>query len=164
VVNREFFFILKLKMKRCWPRFGASGFTTVELLIATVVFPIIVIGISGVFDSVAQAYKTSRQLNEIYAVLSACPEIDRALDYDSVTSATNCFPNNSFKTEGNAGFTISYTPNLTVNTTNTLPTSDPLYTVPDSKVLNINVGFPDKPSAPTLKLRLLITRNGIGQL
>jgi hypothetical protein len=142
-----------------------SGFTIVELVLACVIFPIIVIGLSNAFNSVGKLYSTARQLNEMYTVLSACPEIDRALEYTSLTSATNCFPNNTFRAEGtNAyGLIITYTPTLAVTDTSALSVSDPQNSVPDSKVIDISVGYPKNPSAPPLKLRMLVTRNGIGQ-
>src|ERR1043166_6417018 len=99
----------------------------------------------------------------MYAVLSACPEIDRALEYDSVSSSNNCYPNNSFYAEGGSGTIITYSPTLTVTYTPSLPSGDPLQAVPDSKVIDIAVGF-QKSAAPPLELRMLITRNGIGQL
>ncbi len=140
-----------------------KGFTSVELILASVIFPLIVIGISNGYDAVRKSYTISKQLNEMYAVLSACPEIDRALQYDSVTSLTNCFPNNTFKAEGGSGILITYTPTLSVTNTTSLATSDPLYSIPDSKVIDISVGYQHS-SAPPLELRMLITRNGIGQL
>jgi len=140
-----------------------NGFTIVELLLALVIFPIIVIGIANAFDAVGRSYKTARQLNEIYAVLSACPEIDRALEFNSLSSTTNCFPNNSFSTEGGTGGTITYSPTLTVTDTSALSNTDPLKTTPDSKVIDITVGFPAS-TAPALQLKMLVTRNGIGQL
>lgn len=140
----------------------SAGFTLVEVVLAIVIFPIIVIGISQAYDSVRKSYTVARQLNEIYAVLSACPEIDRALEFNSLTSATNCFPNNTFDNEGYSNLTTVYTPALTVTDTSALGTSDPLKTVPDSKVININVGIPAS-TAPNLEFRLLVTRNGIGQ-
>jgi len=151
-------------MKRVWVHIGNDGFTLIELLIATIVFAGIVVGLTAAFQSVVHSYKISRQLNEIYSVLSACPEIDRALDYDSVSNTTNCFPNNTLKNEGNSGLTVTYTPTLSVTPTTSLATSDPLYNLYDSKVLDIQVGFPDSTTIPKLKLRMLITRNGIGQL
>jgi Tfp pilus assembly protein PilV len=140
-----------------------SGFTIVEIVLAIVVFPIFVFGLSNGYDAVRNAYTLSKQLNEMYAVLSACPEIDRALEYDSVSSATNCYPNNTFQAEGGSGRVITYSPNLTVTNATSLPATDPLHTVPDSKVIDISVGYL-KSSAPPLELRMLITRNGIGQL
>jgi hypothetical protein len=139
-----------------------KGFTIVELIIACVVFPIIVFGISNAFNAVTNIYKRARQLNEIYAVLSACPEIDRALQYDIVTSFTNCYPNNSFKAENEGTGTFNYTPNLVVTPAVSLANNDPLYGIPDSKVIDVNVGFTDNSGKP-LKMRLLITRNGISQ-
>lgn len=139
-----------------------NGFTIVELIIACAIFPIIVIGISNAYDSVRASYKLSKQFNEMYAVLSACPEIDRALEFNTLSSTTNCFPNNSFKAEGGGNNIITYAPALTVEPTTSLPAGDPLKTVYDSKVVSISVGYPNS-SAPPLKLRLLITRNGIGQ-
>lgn len=150
-------------MRRINTRGDESGFSIVELVLATVIFPIIVIGMSNAFSAVNKAYTTARQLNEMYAVLSACPEIDRALEFASISDATNCFPNNSFRSEGAGSSTITYTPNLTVTNTSALPSSDPLQTVPDSKVIFISVGYPQNPSAPPLQLRMLVTRNGIGQ-
>jgi len=151
-------------MKRVWVKLGNGGFTLIELLIATIVFAVIVVGITGAYQTVTKSYKVARQLNEIYSVLSACPEIDRALDYDSVTNSTNCFPNNTIKAEGNSGFNITYSPTLSVTPTTSLGSTDPLYNTYDSKVLDIQVGFPDNTTVPPLKLRMLITRNGIGQL
>ena len=142
---------------------GEQGFTLVELVLACVIFPIIVIGVSNAYDTVRKAYTISKQLNEAYAVLSACPEVDRALEFTSLSSTTNCYPNNTFLAEGGSGNVITYSPNLTVVDTSTLASSDPLRTVPDSKVINISVGYPNS-NAPPLQLRLLITRNGIGQL
>lgn len=146
-------------------KLGAAGFSAVELILASVIFPIIVIGISHSYDAVRRQYTVARQLNEMYAVLSACPEVDRALEYTSLSSGTNCYPNNSFVVEGGGvGGTITYSPTLTVTDTSALPSGDPLKTVPDSKVINITVGFPYGSTAPALQLRMLITRNGIGQL
>jgi len=150
-------------MKRLSIPLNKFGFTTVELLIAIIIFPMIVIGISNSFDSVRKSYTTAKELNEMYAVLSACPEIDRALEYNSLASGTNCYPNNSFLAEGGGSTTITYSPALTVTDTTSLASSDPLKTVPDSKVISIDVNFLHSP-APALKLRMLITRNGIGQL
>lgn len=140
-----------------------QGFTTVELLVACVIFPMVAIGISNAYGAVRNTYTLSRQYNEIYAVLSACPEIDRALEYSSLSSLTNCFPNNTFQAEGGSGFVNTYNPTLDVTDTTSLGTGDPLRTVPDSKVVDITVGFP-RSTAPNLELRMLITRNGIGQL
>lgn len=140
-----------------------AGFTIVEILVAIMVFPIIVYGLSQGYDASRNAYSLSRQFNEMYAVLSACPEIDRALEYDSVTSATNCYPNNTFQAEGGSSTVITYSPTLTVTNTSALPVSDPLNSVPDSKVIDISVAYQHS-SAPPLELRMLITRNGIGQL
>jgi Tfp pilus assembly protein PilV len=140
-----------------------AGFSIVEIIVACVVFPLIVMALTQAYDAVRRSYTLSRQLNEMYAVLSACPEIDRALEYDSVTSATNCYPNNTFKSEGAGTTTLAYNPNLTVTSTTSLAATDPLKTVPDSKVIDISVAYP-KSSAPPLQLRMLITRNGIGQL
>jgi prepilin-type N-terminal cleavage/methylation domain-containing protein len=149
-------------MKR-WQQLTEDGFTIVELILAIAIFPILVIGLSNAFDSVRKSYTTARQLNEMYTVLSACPEIDRALEFNSLSSTTNCFPNNSFTSEGAGASTITYTPNLTVTDTSTLPSSDPVRSTPDSKIINISVGFPNSP-APPMELRMLVTRNGIGQL
>lgn len=140
----------------------SAGFTLVEMVLACVIFPLIVVGLANGFDAVRKSYTISKQLNEMYAVLSACPEIDRALEYNSLTSATNCFPNNTFQSEGGGDeTTITYLPTLTVTDTTTLPAADPLSTVPDSKAVNISVGF--QKSTTTLQLRMLITRGGIGQ-
>ncbi len=130
---------------------------------ACVVFPIIVIGMTNSFDALRHSYTISKQFNEIYAVLSACPEIDRALEYDSITSSNNCYPNNSFQSEGSGNNIINYSPNLTVTNSSSLPVADPLQAVPDSKVIDITVGFQQNTGQP-LELRMLITRNGIGQL
>ncbi len=141
---------------------GSAGFTIVEVVVACVIFPIIVVGITTAYSGIRHTYTISKQLNEMYAVLSACPEIDRALEYDSISSTNNCFPNNSFQAEGGSGNVITYTPNLTVTTTPSLPSSDPLQAVPDSKVIDINVNFQQNTGQP-LELRMLVTRSGIGQ-
>lgn len=142
---------------------SAAGFTIVEIVLACTIFPLIVVGLSQGYDAVRKSYSISRQLNEMYAVLSACPEIDRALEYESITSTTNCYPNNTFQAEGGGNVTtIAYSPTLTVTDTSLLPSSDPLKAVPDSKVVNISVGF-QKDTATKLQLRMLITRGGIGQ-
>jgi hypothetical protein len=140
-----------------------KGFSIVEVVLACVIFPIIVVGMSNGYDSIRHTYTISKQLNEMYAVLSACPEIDRALEYDSLSGTNNCYPNNSFKAEGGSGNVITYSPNLTVTNTPSLPNSDPLQAVPDSKVIDISVAFQQNTGQP-LELRMLITRNGIGQL
>ncbi len=142
---------------------SSSGFTIVELVLACVIFPLVVIGMTNAFGSVRDTYKIAKQYNEMYAVLSACPEIDRALDYTSLSSGTNCYPNNSFKAEGGGNAVITYNPTVTVTDSSSLPNSDPLHSVPDSKVIYISVPFL-KSSAQPLQLRMLITRNGIGQL
>jgi prepilin-type N-terminal cleavage/methylation domain-containing protein len=140
-----------------------SGFTIVEIVIALFIFPIIVIGISNAYDSVRKSYRISRQLNEMYAVLSACPELDRALEFSSLSSGTNCYPNNSFKAEGTSGKINTYTPTLIVTDTSALATGDPLKTVPDSKVVEVSTGYSLDTSGKPIKLRLLITRNGVAQ-
>lgn len=142
--------------------YSQAGFTIVELIIVTIIFPVVVIGIANAFNVVNKSYQRARQLNEMYAVLSACPEIDRALQYDIVTSMTNCYPNNTFKAENGSNSTFTYSPNLVVTPATNLPSNDPLYNVPDSKVIDVNVGFVDNTGSP-LKLRLLISRNGISQ-
>lgn len=145
-------------------RQDARGFTLVEFIIAIVIFPIIVAGVSNAYQTLQHTYTISKQLNEIYAVISACPEVDRALSFNSVTSTTNCYPNNSFLGEGGGQVAhITYTPSLTVTPTSSLSASDPLMPVYDSKVIDISVGYPGDSTSPPVKLRLLITRNGIGQ-
>ena len=150
-------------LKRLLCRSDESGFTLVEVVLACVIFPLIVVGLTNIYGAVQSSYTTAKELNEMYAVLSACPEIDRALEYDSVTGATNCFPNNIFQAEGGGSGTFTYAPTLTVTSTPSLPVSDPLQTVPDSKVIDIQVGFLHNPASRPLELRMLITRNGIGQ-
>lgn len=145
-------------------RGNEKGFTAVEILVASVIFPMLVIGTAQGFDAISKSYTTSKQLNEMYAVLSACPELDRALDYGSLSSTTNCFPNNTFTAEGGSGVTYTYTPTLSVADTSSLASSDPLKTIPDSKVVDINVGFIKNTGAPALQLKMLVTRNGIAQL
>ncbi|MBX4197415.1 hypothetical protein KW801_02565 [Candidatus Saccharibacteria bacterium] len=140
-----------------------AGFSLLEVVMACIIFPLIVIGLTNNYDAIRHTYTVSKQLNEIYAVLSACPEIDRALEYDSLSSSSNCYPNNSFKAEGGSGNIITYTPTLTVTNTSSLPNGDPLQAVPDSKVINISTGFQQNAGQP-LELRMMITRNGIGQL
>jgi prepilin-type N-terminal cleavage/methylation domain-containing protein len=145
-------------------RFKQDGFTAVEFVVASVIFAIIVIGLTNGYIAIRRSYSLARQLNEMYTVLSACPELDRAVEFSSLSSTSNCYPNNSFPAENGGGATITYTPSLTVTPTNSLPNSDPLKNIPDSKVVNITVGF-QKPynSQPSLQLKMLITRNGIAQ-
>jgi Tfp pilus assembly protein PilE len=142
---------------------NSDGFTMVEIITAVIVFPMIVISMYSAFRAVSVDYAHARQFNEMYAVLSACPEIDRALDYDIVTGTNNCFPNNTFSGENGGSATFTYTPVLTVTPTASLANTDPLQAVPDSKVIDINVNHLNS-TAPALELRMLITRNGIGQL
>jgi hypothetical protein len=139
-----------------------SGFTIVEIVLVCVIMPLLVMSVAIAYNAIRSSYTISRQLNEVYSVLSACPEIDRALEYDSVTSATNCYPNNSFLSEGTTGATLVYNPTLTITNTSSLPNTDPLYAVPDSKVIDVKVGYYKKTTQP-FELRMLITRNGIGQ-
>lgn len=134
----------------------------IEIVTACVIFPIIVVSMYNAFSAVSLDYTRARQFNEMYAVLSACPEIDRALDYDIVTGSNNCYPNNTFYGEGGSAV-FTYTPVLTVTPTSSLPNTDPLQVIPDSKVIDINVQRINS-TAPPLELRMLITRNGIGQL
>lgn len=151
---------MKLKLRQM----GQRGFTAVEFMIAAVIMGIIVIGLVDAYTSIQRSYVVARQLNEAYTVLSACPEVDRALEFDSLTSVSNCYPNNTFPSEDGGGGTITYAPSLSVVNTSTLPSTDPLRTIPDSKVVSISVGLPSpNQSTPPLQLRMLITRNGIGQ-
>lgn len=152
-------------MKRFrFQRRSEAGFTIVEAILACGVFAILVGTMFNAFISLKSSYTTARQLNEIYTVLSACPEVDRALEFNSLSSTTNCYPNNVFPAENGSSATVTYTPALTVTNTTALASSDPLYNIPDSKVVDIDVGFP-KPNqaSPHLQLRMLITRNGVGQ-
>jgi hypothetical protein len=139
-----------------------SGFTIVEIVLVCVIMPLLIMSVAIAYNAIKSSYSVSRQLNEIYSVLSACPEIDRALEYDSVTSSTNCYPNNSFLSEGSTGAQLVYTPSLTISSTSALSSSDPLYNIPDSKVIDVKVGYYKKNTQP-FELRMLITRNGIGQ-
>jgi len=144
-------------------RFNQQGFTIVEIVTACIIFPMIVVSLYSAFRSVSNAYAQARQYNEVYAVLSACPEIDRALDYEIVSGTNNCYPNNTFYGEGGGSAVYTYTPTLTVTPTASLASGDPLRSIPDSKVIDISVRRLNT-SAPPLELRMLITRNGIGQL
>jgi hypothetical protein len=139
-----------------------KGFTIVEIATACVIFPIIVVSVYTAFKAVLGDYARARQFNDMYAVLSACPEIDRSLDYDIVTGSNNCYPNNTFYGENGGAAVYSYSPSLTVTPTSILSGTDPLQPIPDSKVIDINVTRPGSTGAP-MELRMLITRNGIGQ-
>jgi prepilin-type N-terminal cleavage/methylation domain-containing protein len=151
-------------MMNKFSKLSERGFTLAEIVIAIVIFPMFVVGIANAYGVVRNSYTLAKQLNEMYAVLSACPEIDRALEYNSLTNDTDCFPNNTFRTEGGSDFTVTYSPTLTVNDTAELAAEDPLRNIPDSKVVDISVGYLTSPSSPPLQLRMLVTRNGIGQL
>jgi hypothetical protein len=149
-------------MKNWFSQKSQAGFTIIEIVTACVIFPVLVITTYGAFRTVSLDYSQARQFNDIYAVLSACPEIDRALDYDIVTGTNNCYPNNTFYGENGGLAVYSYSPNLTVAATSALPNTDPLQAVPDSKVIDITVSNLNGSGSP-LELRMLITRNGIGQ-
>jgi hypothetical protein len=141
-----------------------GGFSIVEIVIACIVLPLVVAGVANSFNAVRHSYSVSKQLNEMYTVLSACPELDRALEFNSLSNTNNCYPNNSFPAENGGTATITYAPSLTVTNTSDLSSSDPLKSIPDSKVVSISVGFPaPNSSRPPVQLRMLITRNGIGQ-
>ena len=141
-----------------------QGFSIVELLVATIIFPLLVIGITTGYNSARHVYQITRQLNEMYIVLSSCPELDRGLEFNSLSSSTNCYPNNTFPAENGGPGTISYSPVLTVTDTSALPASDPLQAIPDSKIVEETVQWPAPNSGlPSLRVRMLITRNGIGQ-
>jgi len=147
------------------PELQQGGFTIAEIVVSIVVFAIMIGGLTNAYISIKYSYTLARQLNEVYTVLSACPEIDRALQYDSISSTSNCYPNNSFPVEDSSGGVISYAPSLSVTPTSSLSGSDPLQSIPDSKVVAIQVGLPRPNTAvPPLQLRMLITRNGVGQL
>jgi len=156
---------MKIVALRRHSRGNQQGFSLVEIVVATTIFSIVVIGLMGELNGVRQSYFIARQLNEMYTVLSACPEIDRALDFNALTGTSNCFPNNTFPAEDGGPGTITYSPAISVTDTTSLGSTDPLKSIPDSKVVDITVGF-QKPytSRPKLELRMLITRNGIGQL
>ena len=117
------------------------------------------------YNSIRVAYTDARQYNQIYAVLSACPELDRALDYNYISGSTNCYPNNSFSVEDSGSGSVTYSPTLTVTPTSSLPNTDPLSSIPNSKIVQVNVNFL-RPftNAPPVQLRMLITQNGLGQL
>lgn len=121
---------------------------------------IIIGGVAQAFDWLFKDYARSRALNEIYAALSGCPEIDRAMQYESIIS-TNCSPNDTFDAEIATGNNdINYVTSSAPVLTSALAPSDPAYGIPDSKVVDVTV-TPDTGSP--WKIRLLISRNGIGQ-
>lgn len=146
-------------------RFGQKGFSTIEFLIGAVVFGIISSGVITTFMSIRHSYEVARQLDEIYTVLSACPEIDRALEFNSLNDTANCSPNNTFAREDGIGGTRTYYPSLNVALTTDpviVNANDPLKNIPDSKILDVKVGFQGSTDKP-IELRMLITRNGVGQ-
>ncbi len=144
--NRVRFRIITISMvslmKRYRRRLDQDGFSIVEIVIAIIIVPMMVAGVVNSFNAVRHTYYVSRQLNEMYAVISACPELDRALEFNSLSNTTNCYPNNSFAAENGGSATITYTPSLTVTDTSGLDASDPLKSIPDSKVVSISVDFP----------------------
>jgi Tfp pilus assembly protein PilV len=144
----------------------AGGFTIIEIVVGVVVFAIVVVGIANAYKSVQFSYTTARQMNEVYTVLSACPELDRALEFSSLSNSNNCYPNNVFQVENTSlTSTNAYAPTITVTDTTALTSSDPLKNIPDSKAIDLSVALPrPNNNAPAFKLRILITRNGIGQL
>ncbi|HEX5743952.1 MAG TPA: hypothetical protein VFX84_00665 [Candidatus Saccharimonadales bacterium] len=151
-------------MKRYRGRLNEDGFSIVEIVIAIIIIPLMVAGVVNSYNALRHTYYVSRQLNEMYAVVSACPELDRALEFNSLTDTTNCYPNNTFAAENGGTATITYAPSLEVTDTSDLDASDPLKSIPDSKVVSISVGYPaPNQDLPPVQLRMLITRNGIGQ-
>jgi type II secretory pathway pseudopilin PulG len=141
-----------------------SGFTIVEIVVATIILPLLFIAVAQIFNLIRLQYAYARQYNEVYGVLSACPELDRALQYDILSGATNCFPNNIFTSEGGYANTIHYSPTLTVTDSQSLSNTDALQTIPDSKVIDLSLNINQNNNSIPMKIRLLITRNGIGQL
>lgn len=139
----------------------SAGFTLIEIIISLAVFSLMVVGIANAYNTVDNLYARARQLTEMYVVLSACPEIDRALQYENI-STVNCFPSNVFDVEGSGGGQVTYTPTVSVTKTENLSTGDPLRAVPDAKVIDIGVDYLNENSNPW-QIRLLIGRNGIGQ-
>jgi prepilin-type N-terminal cleavage/methylation domain-containing protein len=140
-----------------------KGFTVAEVLISIVVFSIMAIAMAQGFTAVDNVYTRTRQLYEIYTVLSACPEIDRALQYEQVTGSVQCFPNNTFVKEGGHSGNLTYSPTLTVTNTADLPNGDALKSIPNAKVVEVKVDYLSPINKPW-DIRLLISRNGIGQL
>ena len=137
-----------------------SGFSIVEIIIGIALLGIVISGVALAFDWLFKDYAHSRELNEIYAALSGCPEIDRAMQYESITS-TNCSPNDTFDAEiagGNSD--ITYVTSSAPILTSALAVDDPAYNIPDSKVVDVTV---TPKVGKTWKVRLLISRNGIGQ-
>lgn len=143
-------------------KLNQAGFSIMEIIIASVIFPIIVVGLYNANMAVTRSYSIARQYNEIYAVLSACPELDRALEFNSISEDNNCFPNNVFQVEGGSEGTITYTPNLSIEDTEDLDASNDLSDVEDAKLISIDVEIPNT-SAPPVELRLLVSRDGLGQ-
>jgi prepilin-type N-terminal cleavage/methylation domain-containing protein len=150
-------------MKKIKIRRKDKGFTVAEVLISIIVFALMATAMAQAFTAVDNVYARTRQLYEIYTVLSACPEIDRALQYEQVTGSVQCFPNNTFAVEGGGSGTIVYNPSLTVTQTSDLPGTDALRNVPNAKVVEVKVNYLNPVSSPW-DIRLLISRNGIGQL
>lgn len=137
-----------------------NGFSIVEIIIGIFLIGAIIGGVATAFNWLYKDYARSRELNEIYAALSGCPEIDRAMQYESIIS-TNCSPNDTFDAEQATGNNdITYITNSTPKLTSALPTTDPVYNLPDSKVVDVTVS---PKVGQDWKIRLLISRNGIGQ-
>lgn len=137
-----------------------AGFSIVEIIIAIALLGIVFIGVATAFDWLFKDYARSRELNEIYAALSGCPEIDRAMQFESIIS-TNCSPNDTFDAETAGGNNnITYVTSSAPVLTSALATTDPAYNIPDSKVVDVTV---TQKNARQWKIRLLISRNGIGQ-
>lgn len=136
------------------------GFSIVEIIISIVMLGFVIGGVATAFDWLFKDYARSRELNEIYAALSGCPEIDRAMQYESIIS-TNCSPNDTFDSETVGGLNdITYVTSSAPVLTSALAPTDPAYGIPDSKVVDVTVT--PKHGSPW-KIRLLISRNGIGQ-
>ena len=137
-----------------------SGFSIVEIIVGIALLGMIIGGVALAFDWLIKDYARARELNEIYSALSGCPEIDRAMQYESIIS-TNCSPNDTFDAETATGDNdITYVTNSDPVLTSDLPNTDPAYNIPDSKVVDVTV---EPKTGDTWKIRLLISRNGIGQ-
>ena len=137
-----------------------AGFSIVEIIVGVALLGMVIGGIAMAFDWLIKDYARSRELNEIYAALSGCPEIDRAMQYESIIS-TNCSPNDTFDAETADGNNdINYVTSSAPVLTSALAPSDPAYNIPDSKVVDVTV---TPKTGNAWKIRLLISRNGIGQ-
>lgn len=137
------------------------GFTVTELLVATVVLPIFIIGFSQALNLLRDSYATSKQINDILSVISIDPELDRGIRYQNLTN-TNVIKTTTVADEGGAN--RNYTSTLVIQDNTSVNESGiTINTLPSLKVLDVSSNYRRGSTTEPMKFRLLIAPGGIGQ-